>query len=87
MLSVSNRLAQQLLGTDFSTQFTSQKESTGVLCEVLILTLRALVYPFKWMLDRLVLHGTRLVVDRDFCLVTSNSRAHPDDSVPESVYV
>jgi hypothetical protein len=87
MLSVSNRLAQQLLGTDFSTQFTSQKQSTGVLCEVLILTSRALVYPFKWMLDRLVFHGTRLVVDRDFCLVTNNSRAHLDDSAPEPFYM
>ena len=39
MLSVSNRLAQQLLGADFSTGFTSQKQSTGVLCEVLKLVL------------------------------------------------
>ena len=40
MLSVSNRLAQQLLGADFSTGFTSQKESTGALCEVLKLVLQ-----------------------------------------------
>lgn len=35
MPSVSSRLPQQLLGTDFSTEFTSQKQSTEKLCEVL----------------------------------------------------
>ncbi len=35
MLSVLNLAPQQLLGADFPTKFTSQKQSTGVLCEVL----------------------------------------------------
>jgi hypothetical protein len=33
----SESLPQQLLSTDFSTELTSQKQSTGELCEVLIL--------------------------------------------------
>ena len=35
MLSVLNRPSQQLLGTDFSTELTSQKQLTDELCEVL----------------------------------------------------
>ena len=37
MLSMSICLPQRLLDTDFSTELTSQKQSTDELCEVLIL--------------------------------------------------
>jgi hypothetical protein len=44
---VSNRPSQQLLGTDFSTELSSQKQSTDELCEVLNLVNESAAKSFR----------------------------------------
>jgi len=47
MLSMPNRPSQQLLGTDFSIELTSQKQSADELCEVLSMAAQLLWINFE----------------------------------------
>ena len=86
MLSVSNRSLQQLLGTDFSTELTSQKQSTDELCEVLSIrsSLEMVYWSFRVFSQELITHPLLTLVAIAVILVGNFGEAVVP--LPDTVY-